>query len=139
MLSLHGFYSTPPNFPSYPSPLNKLHQIANALSQLKPPCLRVTTPRRHSYFYPALKLEASATLGKKASRGRLPALGKTGCFTLFSCLCVLFIFMCLHIGDGIAVFVRKIEIFRGVICCKSRPGMEKKIFIFLQNSKIVLA
>jgi len=60
-------------------------------------------------------------------------------FCLFSCLCVLFIFMCLRIGGGFAIFVRKIEIAQGVSFYKYRPEKEKKFFIFLTNSKIVVA
>ena len=66
-------------------------------------------------------------------------LGRMALFCLFGCLCVLFIFMCLRIGGGFAIFVRKIEIAQGVSFYKCRPGKEKKNFIFFTNSKIVLA
>jgi hypothetical protein len=47
--------------------------------------------------------------------------------------------MCLRIGDGFAIFVRKIEIAQGVRFFMFRPGKEIKFFIFFANSKIVLA
>jgi len=47
--------------------------------------------------------------------------------------------MCLRIGGGFAIFVRKIEIAQGVSFYKYRPEKEKKFFIFLTNSKIVVA
>jgi len=41
--------------------------------------------------------------------------------------------LALYLRDGLAFFVRKIEIAQDVSFCKSRPDKEKKIFYFFDE------